>query len=97
MKSIRQKILAMLAIVAAGAILSAIISIYGLHKADDLNNRSDIQASVALQTQRINGIVTAVVMESRGVYMAKNPQEAATYAKGIEDRFPALRKFTADL
>jgi methyl-accepting chemotaxis protein len=97
MKSIRLKILAMLAIVAAGAILSAIISIYGLHKADDLNNRSDIQASVALQTQRINGIVTAVVMESRGVYMAKNPQEAATYAKGIEDRFPALRKFTADL
>ena len=39
MKSIRLKILAMLAIVAAGAILSAIISIYGLHKADDLNNR----------------------------------------------------------
>ncbi len=97
MKSIRLKILAMLAIVAGGAILSAMISIYGLHKADDLNTRSEIQGNVALLTQRINGVVTAVVMESRGVYMAKNPQEAATYAKGIEDRFPTLRKFSADL
>jgi methyl-accepting chemotaxis protein len=97
MKSIRLKILAMLAIVAGGAILSAIISIYGLHKADDLNTRSEIQGNVALLTQRINGVVTAVVMESRGVYMSKTQQEAATYAKGIEERFPTLRKFSADL
>jgi methyl-accepting chemotaxis protein len=97
MKSIRLKILAMLAIVAGGAILSAIISIYGLYKSDDLNTRSEIQANVALLTQRINGVVTAVVMESRGVYMSKTPQEAATYAKGIEDRFPTLRQFSADL
>ena len=43
MKSIRLKILAMLAIVAGGAIMSAIISLYGLHRADDLNTRSEIQ------------------------------------------------------
>ena len=97
MKSIRLKILAMLAIVAGGAILSAIISLYGLHKADDLNTRSEIQGNLALLTQRINGVVTAVVMDSRGVYMAKNPQEAAVYAKGIEDRFPTLRTLSADL
>ena len=54
MKSIRLKILAMLAIVAGGAILSAIISIYGLQKADDLNSRSQMQGNVALLTQRIN-------------------------------------------
>ena len=56
MKSIRLKILAMLAIVAGGAILSAIISIYGLQKADDLNTRSDIQGNVALLTQRIRDL-----------------------------------------
>ncbi|MCU4182529.1 HAMP domain-containing protein, partial [Bosea sp. BH3] len=97
MKSIRLKILAMLAIVAGGAILTAIISFYGLQKADDLNTRSQLQGNVALVTQQINGLVTAVVMESRGVYMAKTPQEQQTYAKGIEDRFSPLRKFTAEL
>jgi methyl-accepting chemotaxis protein len=97
MKSIRLKILAMLAIVAAGAILSAIISIYGLHKADDLNTRSEIQGNVALLTQRINGVVTAVVMDSRGIYMAKTTKEAEPFVKGVEDRFPTLRKFAADL
>ncbi|MEZ2410030.1 methyl-accepting chemotaxis protein [Bosea sp. RCC_152_1] len=97
MKSIRLKILAMLAIVVGGAIFSAIISLYGLHKADDLNTRAEIQGNVALLTQRINGVVTAVVMESRGIYMSKTPQEADTYAKGIDDRIPTLRKFVADL
>ncbi|MGO4171426.1 HAMP domain-containing protein, partial [Bosea sp. TAF32] len=97
MKSIRLKLLAMLAIVAGGAIISAIISIYGLHKADDLNTRSEIQGNVALLTQRINGVVTAVVMESRGIYMAKTPQEAEAYAKGIDDRIPTLRNFVAEL
>ncbi len=97
MKSIRLKILAMLAIVAGGAILSAIISLYGLYKADDLNTRSEIQGNVALLTQRINGVVTAVVMDSRGVYMAKTSKEAEPFAKGIEDRFPTLRRFSADL
>ena len=97
MKSIRLKILAMLAIVAGGAIMSAIISLYGLHRADDLNTRSEIQGNVALLTQRINGLVTAVVMDSRGIYMAKNSQEAEPFAKGVEDRFPALRTFVADL
>ncbi|MGO4408144.1 HAMP domain-containing protein, partial [Bosea sp. RAF48] len=97
MKSIRLKILAMLAIVAGGAIISAIISIYGLQKADDLNTRSQTQGNVALLTQRINGVVTAVVMESRGIYMAKTPQEAEAYAKGIDDRIPTLRKFVAEL
>ncbi|CAH1662703.1 HAMP domain-containing protein [Hyphomicrobiales bacterium] len=97
MKSIRLKILAMLAIVASGAILSAFVSFYGLHKADDLNTRSEIQANVALLTQRINGVVTAVVMESRGIYMSKTTQDAEPFAKGIDDRVPTLRKFVADL
>jgi methyl-accepting chemotaxis protein len=97
MKSIRLKILAMLAIVAGGAILSAAVSLYGLYRADALNARSDIQANVALLTQRINGVVTAVVMDSRGVYMAKSTKEAEPFAKGIVDRFPTLRGFAAEL
>ncbi len=97
MKSIRMKILAMLAILAGGAIISAFISLYGLHRADDLNTRSEIQGQVALLTQRINGLVTAVVMDSRGIYMSKTSKDAAPFVKGVEDRFPTLRKFSDEL
>ncbi|CAM5774086.1 hypothetical protein BMIN10S_04473 [Bosea minatitlanensis] len=97
MKSIRLKILAMLAIVAGGAVLCAMISLYGLIRADDLNTRSEIQAKVALLTQRIDGAVTGVVMDSRGIYMAKNPRDAEPFAKGVEQRFPTLRQLVADL
>ncbi len=97
MKSIRMKILSMLAILAGGAIISAFISLYGLHRADDLNTRSEIQGQVALLTQRINGLVTAVVMDSRGIYMSKTSKDAAPFVKGVEDRFPTLRKFSDEL
>ena len=97
MKSIRMKILAMLAIVAGGAILSAAISLYGLYRTDALNERSDTLAKIALLTQRINGVVTAVVMDSRGIYMADSTKEAEAFAKGIVERFPTLRGFVADL
>jgi len=97
MKSIRVKILAMLAIVAGGAILSAALSIYGLSRASDLSARSGVQDDVALLTQRINGLVIGVVMDSRGIYMSKNSKEAEPFVKGVEERFPLLRKYVADL
>ncbi|MDX3807509.1 MAG: HAMP domain-containing protein, partial [Bosea sp. (in: a-proteobacteria)] len=97
MKSIRLKILAMLAIIAGGAIISAFISLYGLHEADNLNTRSERQGNVALLTQRINGLVTAVVMDSRGIYMSKSSKEATPFVKGVEDNFPILRKYMEEL
>jgi hypothetical protein len=54
MKSIRFKVLAMLCIIAAGAILSAALSLYALSRSNDLNERSDVQGEIALVTERIN-------------------------------------------
>jgi methyl-accepting chemotaxis protein len=42
MKSIRIKILAMLAMIAIGAIISAVLSLYALSRSNELNLRSDI-------------------------------------------------------
>ncbi|RDJ20506.1 HAMP domain-containing protein, partial [Bosea caraganae] len=91
------KILAMLAIIAIGAILSAGLSLYALSKANDLNGRSSTQGDIALFTERLNSHVTGVVMESRGIYMAAKPQELDQYAKGAEARFPLMRKLVGDL
>ncbi|CAD5299900.1 Methyl-accepting chemotaxis protein [Bosea sp. 62] len=97
MKSIRFKVLAMLGIVAAGAILSAVLSLYALSRSGDLNARSDVQGEIALLTERLNTQVFAVVMDSRGIYMSKDAKEAEAFAKPKEARFPVMRKLAADL
>ena len=97
MKSIRIKILTMLVIVAAAAVISAVLSFYALSRADSLNERASNQGDIALLTERLNGHVTGVVMESRGIYMAKNAQEIEQYGKGLEDRFPQMRQLVERL
>jgi methyl-accepting chemotaxis protein len=97
LKSLRTKILAMLLIVASGAIISAALSLYALSRANSLNARSSTQGDIALVTERINGLVTGVVMDARGIYMSKTAQEAEPFAKGMESRFPQLRRLVADL
>ena len=97
MKSLRVKILAMLAIIAGGALLSAALSIYALSRSNDLNTRSSLQGDIALATERVNALVIGVVMDARGIYMSKTAQEAEPFAKGVESRFPQLRKQSADL
>jgi methyl-accepting chemotaxis protein len=97
MKSIRFKVLAMLGIIAAGAILSAALSLFALSRSSDLNARSDVQGEIALLTERINTQVFAVVMDSRGIYMSKTAKEAEPFAKPKEARFPVMRKLAADL
>jgi methyl-accepting chemotaxis protein len=97
MKSIRFKVLAMLCIIAAGAILSAALSLYALSRSNDLNERSDVQGEIALVTERINAQVLAVVMDSRGIYMSKDSKEAEAFGKPNEARFPFMRKLAGDL
>jgi methyl-accepting chemotaxis protein len=97
MNSLRFKILAMLAIVACGAILSAAVSLFSLSRSNDLGQRSNRQGGIALVTERINGLVTGVVMDARGIYMSKSASEAEPFAKGMEGRFPQLRRQTAEL
>jgi methyl-accepting chemotaxis protein len=91
------KILAMLAIVAFGAVASAGLSLFALSRSGDLNDRSSRQGDIALVTERINAQVLGVVMDARGIYMSKTAQEAEPFAKGMEARFPQLRKLSTDL
>jgi len=97
MTSIRIKIIAILAIVSFGAVLSSGLGLWALSRSSDLNKRSAVQADLALTTERINGHVLGVVMDARGVYMSKSSAEAEPFAKGIEARFPQLRLLAADL
>ena len=97
MSSIRLKITAMLSIVAGGAVLCAIFSIWTLLEANRLNKAANNLDDVALVTERISTNVNGIVAESRGIYMSKTSQDAEQFAKGIETRLVDLRKQADDL
>src|SRR3546814_10107236 len=58
----------------------------GVLSLDRYERQTNLMVEVARQTQfgeRLNALVYAVVMDSRGVYMAKNEAAAKRYAGGI--------------
>ncbi len=97
MKSIRIKIIGILAIVSTGALAAAGLGLWALSHANGLSKRAAVQADITLATDRINGHVLGVVMDARGIYMSKDAAAAEPFAKGMEARFPQLRSLAADL
>ena len=89
--------MAMLGIVALGAVLSAGLGLYFLSKSSDLNARASLQSDVALITERLNTLVTAVVMDSRGIYMSPDAKAADQFAKGVATRLPQMRDLAQQL
>jgi len=80
LKSIRTKILAILAIISLGAVVSAALGLWALSRTNDLSQRSAVLADLTLFTDRINGHVLGVVMDARGVYMSKDAAAAEPFA-----------------
>lgn len=56
-----------------------------------VESTSEIAQKQAL-VERANGLVYAVVMESRGLYMADTPAKIERFGKGLEAQLEALRK-----
>jgi methyl-accepting chemotaxis protein len=97
LKSIRTKILAILAIVSLGALISSGLGLWAMSHSNTLSQRAVAMANVTHDTDLINGHVLGVVMDARGIYMSKDAAAAEPFAKGMEARFPELRSLTADL
>ncbi|MFD2261806.1 methyl-accepting chemotaxis protein [Lacibacterium aquatile] len=83
-----------LIVIASMSVIMAFLAWTGVSSMREYGRMVDESAkrsSQALIAERINGLVNAVVMDSRGVYMSKTPDEGARYAKGIEDQLKALQ------
>ncbi|MBP2315972.1 methyl-accepting chemotaxis protein [Azospirillum soli] len=66
--------------------VAAITGLMGLIAMNDLSSRStaiERAADGQVMSQRINGLVLAVVMDSRGIYMAKDTAEVDKYGKPL--------------
>ncbi|WP_341914903.1 methyl-accepting chemotaxis protein [Ferrovibrio terrae] len=82
-----------LAVVALLAIAAAAIGTMGVVSLDRFERQTEVMENIAKQTQygeRLNALVYAVVMDSRGVYMSADTNAAKPFAAGI-------MRFTAEI
>jgi methyl-accepting chemotaxis protein len=82
-----------LAVVALLAVAAAVIGTMGVISLDRYERQTNVMESIAKQTQygeRLNALVYAVVMDSRGIYMSPDTNAAKPYAAGIT-------RFTAEM
>ena len=84
MSSIRNKILGLIGIVAAGAAIALAFALMALSGIEGMSHRVSRQNDVALATERLNVAVNQLSEDSRLAYMARNPNEAKNAAAAIE-------------
>jgi methyl-accepting chemotaxis protein len=84
MKSVRFKIMGLIAIVAAGALVAVGCALLAMSRIDVMNERSSAQNHIALAAERLNVAVNLVVADSYLVYTARNPHFAGIAATTVE-------------
>ncbi len=89
--TIRSRILAL---VAAFAVMASAITALGLFTISDYNTmigRYHRAYENAYRGERLNRLVTAVVMESRGIYMSPDTVKAKPYADGVDKQLDDMQ------
>jgi len=77
------KLYAIFALFALLTAAIALLSDYNSRRSTDLTNAIETANAAALNVERVNSLVYAVVMESRGVYMSTEPAVVKKYGEGL--------------
>ncbi|UWU95178.1 methyl-accepting chemotaxis protein [Bradyrhizobium sp. CB1015] len=77
------KLYAIFALFALLTAAIAILSDYNSRRSADLTSAIETANAAALNVERVNSLVYAVVMESRGVYMSTEPAVVKKYGDGL--------------
>jgi methyl-accepting chemotaxis protein len=77
------KLYAIFALFALLTAAIAMLSDYNSRRGADLTNAIETANAAALNVERVNSLVYAVVMESRGVYMSTEPAVVKKYGEGL--------------
>src|SRR5262249_23125433 len=67
----------------AAALLIGATALFAMHEYNDKLVAYEDAAERAYAGERLNRFVTAVVMESRGIYVSRSTEEAKPFAKGL--------------
>jgi methyl-accepting chemotaxis protein len=81
--SLAAKLYSIFALFAALTAAIALLSDYNSRRGKELTEAIETANAAALNVERVNGLVYAVVMESRGVYMSDKPETARKFGDGL--------------
>ncbi|HEY6256228.1 MAG TPA: methyl-accepting chemotaxis protein, partial [Xanthobacteraceae bacterium] len=81
--SIAGKLYTIFALLAAATFALAGVAIFNCLRQAALTSEIEVASQGTLNVERVNGLIYAVVMESRGVYMSIDPKVVQVYADGI--------------
>ncbi len=95
--SISAKVYSVVAILGLVAAVVGGVGFFGMQTYDEKVDSIQNWSERALLSERINGVIYKVVMESRGVYAADATADATPYAKNIFSATRDLEKFMGEL
>jgi methyl-accepting chemotaxis protein len=81
--SIAAKLYAIFALMATSSIALSVVAVTAARHHQDLTDEFESANAGTLNVEKVNGLIYAVVMESRGVYMSTDVPTSKVYADGI--------------
>ncbi|WGS18405.1 MULTISPECIES: methyl-accepting chemotaxis protein [unclassified Bradyrhizobium] len=81
--SLAAKLYSIFALIAALTAAITFLSDYNTRRNAELTEAVDLASRAALNVERVNSLVYAVVMESRGIYMSTEPATVKKYGDGL--------------
>jgi hypothetical protein len=94
--SIADKIYGIVAALAILATLLLVMSVQSVRLQTAYRNQLFTSATAALNVERVNGLIYAIVMESRGVYMSTDAAKVKLYGSAILSRSRDLSKVVSE-
>jgi len=81
--SLAAKLYSIFALIAVLTAATVILSDYNTRRSAELTEAIETASRAALNVERVNSLVYAVVMESRGVYMSTQPADVKKFGDGL--------------
>ncbi len=81
--SLAARLYSTFAVIAVLTAAIAVLSDYNARRNAELTAAVDLASRAALNVERVNSLVYAVVMESRGIYMSTDPAAVKKYGDGL--------------
>ena len=90
------KVNTIVAVMAVVLVVLGAFSIRTMAEYDRVTTRLEEASQRAFLSERLNRLVTAVVMDSRGIYMAPSTERAQQFGNGIRNSLAAMREVVAE-
>jgi methyl-accepting chemotaxis protein len=91
MLNIKSRLMAVVTGMAAAALIIGAVAVYGFDRYQTVVSENERNGRIALLAERANGLIYAVVMESRGIYMSDDKAVLERFAVGQDRQLAAFR------